>query len=95
MYDAVQDRLIDCKESLEADSELMEYAMWSSETEPFDPMEKAIHECYANIATEDKRRLYKQVHEYPIGGKPPMMTHVFQDESGDRVIAAKERPKRS
>ena len=92
MYDAVQDRLIDCKESLEADSELMEYAMWSSETEPFDPMEKAIHECYANIATEDKRRLYKQVHEYPIGGKPPMMTHVFQDESGDRVIAAKGAP---
>jgi Ca2+-transporting ATPase len=28
------------------------------------------------------------IHEYPLGGKPPMMTHIFQDESGTRIIAA-------
>lgn len=92
IYDAVQHRLIDCKESVEAGSMLIEYAMWSSEREPFDPMEKAIHQCYAEITTKDKRLLYKQVHEYPIGGKPPMMTHVFQDEAGGRIIAAKGAP---
>jgi Ca2+-transporting ATPase len=26
------------------------------------------------------------IHEY-LGGKPPMMTHIFQDESGTRIIA--------
>ena len=29
------------------------------------------------------------VYEYPLEGKPPMMTHVFQDETGHRIIAAK------
>jgi Ca2+-transporting ATPase len=26
------------------------------------------------------------IHEYPLGGKPPMMTHIFQDESGTRIM---------
>jgi Ca2+-transporting ATPase len=71
---------------------LIEYAMWSSETEPFDPMEKAIHSLYKNIAPVDKRLQYKQVHEYPIGGKPPMMTHIFKNENGETIIAAKGAP---
>lgn len=29
------------------------------------------------------------VYEYPLEGQPPMMTHVFQDETGHRIIAAK------
>ena len=32
------------------------------------------------------------VHEYPLGGKPPMMTHIFEDKSGNRIIAAKGAP---
>jgi P-type Ca2+ transporter type 2C len=32
------------------------------------------------------------VHEYPIGGKPPLMTHIFKSESGETIIAAKGAP---
>ncbi len=71
---------------------LIEYAMWSSETNPFDPMEKAIHGLYEETAVPDKRPMYKQVHEYPIGGKPPMMTHIFKNDTGEIIIAAKGAP---
>jgi len=72
--------------------ELMEYAMWASETQPFDPMEKAIHELYASHAPKDLRPLYAKLHEYPIGGKPPIMTHIFKSETGEIIIAAKGAP---
>ncbi len=71
---------------------LLEYAMWSSETNPFDPMEQAIHKLYQENASTDKRLLFQQVHEYPIGGRPPMMTHIFKDDNGTIVIAAKGAP---
>lgn len=70
-------------------SELIQYAMWASEPVPFDPMEKALHQLYTNTIKPDKRGEYQMVYEYPLEGKPPMMTHVFQDETGHRIIAAK------
>jgi P-type Ca2+ transporter type 2C len=72
--------------------ELIEYAMWSSEINPFDPMEKAIHNLYEKINVTDKRLVFKQVHEYPIGGNPPMMTHLFKNDAGETIIAAKGAP---
>lgn len=71
---------------------IIEYAMWSSETTAFDPMEKAIHALYGQHCINDLRTSYKQVHEYPIGGQPPFMTHIFQNESGETIIAAKGAP---
>ena len=68
---------------------LIEYAMWSSETDPFDAMEKAIHQLYEKTMDVDKRKTYKQVHEYPISGKPPKMTHIFKHENGDIIVAVK------
>ncbi|MCO5947513.1 hypothetical protein [Mucilaginibacter flavidus] len=32
------------------------------------------------------------IHEYPLGGKPPMMTHLFENVKGHRIIAAKGAP---
>jgi len=32
------------------------------------------------------------VYEYPLSGKPPMMTHVFEDNKKNRIIAAKGAP---
>jgi P-type Ca2+ transporter type 2C len=32
------------------------------------------------------------VHEYPLSEKPPMMTHVFEDNAGHRIIASKGAP---
>lgn len=76
----------------EEEKELVRVAMWASEPIPFDPMEIALHKAYAGIAQEDERPRYKMVHEYPLGGKPPMMTHVFEDASGHRIVAAKGAP---
>lgn len=92
LYDAVEDKIILPGEGVTLPQNLVEYAMWSSESNPFDPMEKAIHETYGKISTEDKRSLFTQVHEYPIGGKPPMMTHIFRNKEGEIIIATKGAP---
>lgn len=74
------------------EKELIRLAMWASEPIPFDPMEVALHEAYAITTQADERPLYKMIHEYPLGGKPPMMTHLFEDGQGHRIIAAKGAP---
>ncbi len=74
------------------EKDLVRTAMWASEPIPFDPMEKALHESYAKNFKIDERPDYKMFHEYPLDGKPPMMTHIFQNNSGDRIIAAKGAP---
>ncbi|MGZ5264346.1 MAG: cation-translocating P-type ATPase [Kaistella sp.] len=74
------------------EKELITYAMWASEPIPFDPMETALHEAYKDLKTNDERARFKMVHEYPLGGKPPMMTHIFQNSSGAKIIAAKGAP---
>lgn len=89
LYDAATQQSIAVKSENTIPSMLVEYAMWSSETNPFDPMEKAIHQLYKQTASTDKRNSYKQVHEYPIGGKPPMMTHIFKSDTGEVIIAVK------
>jgi len=72
---------------------LIRLAMWASEPIPFDPMEQALHATYSKIyGPEDERPLYRMVHEYPLDGKPPMMTHIFEDDHGHRIIAAKGAP---
>lgn len=72
--------------------ELIRAAMWSSEPKPFDPMEQALHHKYTGLFMHDERPLYTMVHEYPLDGHPPMMTHVFEDTNGHRIIAAKGAP---
>jgi Ca2+-transporting ATPase len=85
--------VIDANEKLNSEAEeVLSFAMWSSEPIPFDAMEIAIHEAYAKLESIDERPNYKLIHEYPLGGKPPMMTHVFEDSNGKRIIAAKGAP---
>lgn len=74
------------------EKELIKLSMWSSEPIPFDPMEIALHNAYKQLITVDERPQYKMIHEYPLGGKPPMMTHIFEDGKGNRIIAAKGAP---
>ncbi|MBW8523759.1 cation-translocating P-type ATPase [Chryseobacterium chendengshani] len=82
----LQDLLSDDEKQLIVD------AMWASEPSPFDPMEIALHQAYKESVTEDERPDYQLVHEYPLGGKPPMMTHIFENSLGNRIIAAKGAP---
>jgi Ca2+-transporting ATPase len=74
------------------DKALIRLAMWASEPIPFDPMEVALHQAYAKANPTDERPHYKMIHEYPLGGKPPMMTHIFENDSSNRIIAAKGAP---
>ena len=74
------------------EKKLISTAMWASEPIAFDPMEIALHNAYQKIIKVDERADYKMVHEYPLSGKPPMMTHIFENNSGVRIIAAKGAP---
>lgn len=71
---------------------LITTAMWASEPVPFDPMEKTLHRLYEEMTPEDERSNYTMVHEYPLEGKPPMMTHIFGNAAGKRIVAAKGAP---
>ncbi|WP_413997630.1 cation-translocating P-type ATPase [Flavobacterium sp. W1B] len=71
---------------------VIETAMWASEPVPFDPMEKTLHHEYKKTVSNDTREQFSMIHEYPLDGKPPMMTHIFQNKDGKRIIAAKGGP---
>src|SRR5688572_9177588 len=71
---------------------VVESAMWASEPHPFDPMEKALHETYEQLAKNDRRSEFVMVHEYPLGGIPPMMTHIFENEFKNQIVATKGAP---
>ena len=76
----------------EAPIKVIRYAMWASEPVPFDPMEKTLHKTYEAVVPDDERSAYHMIHEYPLNGKPPMMTHLFENQQGNRIIAAKGAP---
>jgi Ca2+-transporting ATPase len=76
----------------DAENEIIRLAMWSSEPIAFDAMELALHDAYGKSTRVDERPNFKMIHEYPLSGKPPMMTHLFEDATGKRIIAAKGAP---
>ena len=72
---------------------VMLIARMACEKEPFDAMEKAIRDAYQS---QDKEKTFQKmclVHEYPLGGIPPMMTHVYESSEGSWV-AGKGAPER-
>lgn len=76
----------------DAARELITTAMWASETAPFDPMEQALHRAYEQTTERDARPEYHMVHEYPLSGTPPMMTHLFSRTDRPEIIATKGAP---
>jgi Ca2+-transporting ATPase len=93
LYDFKSDTVYEAKDFNAPElAELIQYAMWSSEPVPFDPMEKSIHQVYEQSQQQDLRKEFKIIHEYPLEGKPPMMTHIFEDKYGQRIVAAKGAP---
>jgi Ca2+-transporting ATPase len=67
---------------------VLSYAVLASERDPFDAMEKAIVEAWKWSHKGDIINDMKMVFEYPLEGRPPMMTHVYES-AGTRVVAAK------
>ncbi|MEP6464656.1 MAG: cation-translocating P-type ATPase [Parafilimonas sp.] len=92
LFSLASHRIVNPAEANEDEKALLRIAMWASEPIPFDPMEIALHKAYGDLQTKDERPDFKMIHEYPLSGKPPMMTHLFENTSGQRIIAAKGAP---
>ncbi|MFZ1703460.1 MAG: cation-translocating P-type ATPase [Saprospiraceae bacterium] len=88
VYDFKTDRIYD-SDNFTSCTKVIENAMWASESEPFDQMEKSLHTFYQNITEKDERPSYQMIHEYPLQGAPPSMTHIFQNIKGHTIIAIK------
>jgi Ca2+-transporting ATPase len=74
---------------------LMEYAILAGQTDPFDPMEKAIRQvgerCLAR--TEHLHRNWSLIHEYPLSKALLSLARVWKSPDGpDYVISAKGAP---
>ncbi|KAF2080742.1 cation-translocating P-type ATPase [Flavobacterium sharifuzzamanii] len=93
IYNFASDKIFDQNDFSNPDlSTIIDYAMWSSEPVPFDPMEKTLHRLYEKSRKDDRRKDFQMIHEYPLEGKPPMMTHLFENTEKERIIAAKGAP---
>lgn len=93
LYSFRSDRIMTSAEEWTVEAkELITTSMWASEPVPFDPMEHSLHHAYEQFTDHDDRPHYSLIHEYPLEGVPPMMTHIFRDKEGHRLIAAKGAP---
>ena len=88
LYDGTTASLVALPSPLSVTAALvLAYARYASETEPFDAMEKAIVAAVA-AGPAAAQAPAPMLHEYPLAGTPPMMTHVRQ-VNGVSLIAAK------
>jgi Ca2+-transporting ATPase len=74
-------------------SRVLWYARLASEEEPFDVMEKAIIQAFDASESREQYPPLRMVHEYPLSGQPPMMTHVYEGTPLS-VVAGKGAPER-
>jgi Ca2+-transporting ATPase len=87
LYDGAAHRLVSLTDPLpDTARDVLAYARWASEPEPFDPMEQAIVLAYNAHFTPATHPLH---YEYPLGGTPPMMTHVYASATGPVRVAGK------
>jgi len=74
---------------------LVEFAILASQRNPFDPMEKAIHQVGEDhlARTEHLHQNWTLVHEYPLSKGLLALSHVWKSPDGkDFIIAAKGAP---
>ncbi len=75
--------------------DIIEYGMLSSQTNPFDPMEKAINKLGDTFLrnTEHIHENWEMVKEYPLSRELLAMSRVFKNKENDnKIIAAKGAP---
>jgi len=76
--------------------ELLSYAVLASETNPFDPMEKAFHESMKIYLPSYQITYtnYSIIHEYGLTPQMPAMTHIWgtPDKLNDYLVATKGAP---
>ena len=75
--------------------ELVEFGILASERDPFDPMERALHELGKRTlsGSEHLHEAWSLVHEYSLTPDLLAMTHVWQGDDRERhMVAAKGAP---
>jgi Ca2+-transporting ATPase len=79
IYDYSTHTLTELEETTaKINSGVLRYGILASETNPFDAMEIAIWEAYNKHADFSDQPPLKLTYEYPLQGRPPMMTHVYE-----------------
>lgn len=68
-------------------------ARLACEEDPFDVMERAIVRAFDATVDRPDYGALRMVHEYPLAGRPPMMTHVYRGGAAP-LAAAKGAPER-
>ena len=87
IYDYEHDELVELKDDTNLENEsVLRFAVLASETNPFDTMEMAIWEASHRYVQDKLSLQLKMIYEYPLQGRPPMMTHVY--ENGNTTIVA-------
>ncbi|MDP4261299.1 MAG: cation-translocating P-type ATPase [Bacteroidota bacterium] len=82
IYDYREDSLMEVDGRVKPEQEnVLLYGTLASESNPFDPMEKAIHEGYNSHTDGKALEKFKMIYEYPLEGRPPMMTHVYKSNN--------------
>ena len=74
---------------------LLEFGILASETDPFDPMERAFHQLGQShlIQTEHLHERWELVHEYSLSSRMLAMSHVWKSQERDHyIIACKGAP---
>jgi Ca2+-transporting ATPase len=94
LYDFTSDVEAETSSGRLSQSRVMWYGRLASEPEPFDAMERAIVEEFVKRPDATDWSRFVMIREYPLEGRPPMMTHVYRDGRGDVVVAAKGGPER-
>lgn len=89
IYNFGEDHLIELSPGITLqNNKVLFYGALASESNPFDPMEKAIWESYSRYTGTDQQKHLDMVHEYPLQGQPPMMTHAYK-MGAVTIVAAK------
>jgi Ca2+-transporting ATPase len=89
----IEDSSVDCLS--ETFHELIEYGILASKKDPFDPMEKALHELgrKALYSTEHLHENWNILTEYPLSSELLSLSHVYKHpETGAYYVSAKGAP---
>lgn len=86
VYDYTTDSFTDKLSPAGNSSNVLYHGVLASEKNPFDAMEQAIVGAYQNIHSSLPG--LEMIKEYPLSGRPPMMTHIYRSNN-EIIVAAK------
>ena len=98
LYSGRTGLLEEWKEDVPAkNTDILWFARLACEANPFDTMEQAIVSAWSLQPGSRSYDQLQMIHEYPLEGRPPMMTHAYESKGTSYrqpIIAAKGAPER-